>query len=101
MEKFINPNNLPKEMDYYTYEEFKQFISVVDDLEWKCLFETLYFCGLRRGELKGLTWDNIDLEGKNLTINKNCVNEKETIVFENYVLQKQEQVIELFLCQIF
>lgn len=38
--------------------------------------ETLYFCGLRRDELRGLTWDNIDLEGKNLTINKNCVNEK-------------------------
>lgn len=76
MEKFVDPNNLPKEMDYYTYEEFKQFISQVDDLEWKCLFETLYFCGLRRGELRGLTWDNIDLEGKNLTVNKNCVNEK-------------------------
>lgn len=76
MEKFINPNNLPKRMDYYTYEEFKQFISVVDELEWKCLFETLYFCGLRRGELRGLTWDNIDLEGKNLTVNKNYVNEK-------------------------
>ena len=76
MEKFVDPNNLPKEMDYYTYEEFKQFISVIDDHEWKCLFETLYFCGLRRGELRGLTWDNIDLEGKNLTVNKNCVNEK-------------------------
>lgn len=38
--------------------------------------ETLYFCGLRCGELRGLTWDNIDLEEKNLTINKNCVNEK-------------------------
>ena len=76
MEKFINPNNLPKEMDYYTYEEFNQFISVIDKLKWKCLFETLYFCGLRHGELRGLTWDNIDLEGKNLTVNKNCVNEK-------------------------
>lgn len=40
------------------------------------MFETLYFCGLRRGELRGLTWENIDLEEKNLTVNKNCVNEK-------------------------
>lgn len=76
MEKFVDPNNLPKEMDYYTYEDFKQFISVVDDLEWKCIFETLYFCGLRRGELRRLTWDNIDLIGKNLTVSKNCVNER-------------------------
>lgn len=81
MEKFVDPNNLPKEMDYYTYEEFKQFISMIDNFEWKCLFEVLYFCGLRRGELRGLTWDNIDLEGKNLTANKNCVNEKEDAGF--------------------
>lgn len=54
---------------------------MIDDLEWKCLFEVLYFRGLRRGELRGLTWDNIDLEGKNLTVNKNCVNEKEDAGF--------------------
>ena len=81
MKNFVDPNNLPKEMDYYTYEKFKQFISMIDDLEWKCLFEVLYFCGLRRGELRGLTWDNIDLEGKNLIVNKNCVNEKEDAGF--------------------
>jgi integrase len=75
MEKFTDPNAAPTEMEYYTYEEFKQFLSVEDDLRFKAIFETLYYCGLRRGELRGLTWDNINFEDKTLSVVKNVVNE--------------------------
>lgn len=74
MEKFSDPNALPEEMGFYTFEEFKQFISVEDNIEWKCAFEILYYCGLRRGELRGLTWDNIDFFNKTLSVNKNITN---------------------------
>ncbi len=66
IEKFNNPNKPPKEMQFYTWEEFKQFISVIDDIKWKALFEVLFFCGLRRGKLRGLTWDNIDFYNNEL-----------------------------------
>ena len=78
MEKFNNPNNPPEEMKYYTWEEFKQFISVVDDIKWKTLFEVLFFCGLRRGELRGLSWDNIDFYNKELSVVKNVAQEGDT-----------------------
>lgn len=42
-------------MAYYTYDKFKKFISYEEDLRWKCVFKILYYCGLRKGELKGLT----------------------------------------------
>ena len=71
---FTNPNEIPKEMQFYTYEEFKKFISVEDDLKYKSIFETLYYCGLRKGELRALTWDNVDFEEKTLFIKKNIVN---------------------------
>ena len=76
MEKFQNPNKLPKEMEFYTWEEFKQFVSVIKDMKDICLFETLYYCGLRRGELRGLSWDNISFEDKTISVVKNVVNEK-------------------------
>lgn len=41
----------------------------------KSVFEILYYCGLRRGQLRGLTWDNIDFENKTLSVVKNVVNE--------------------------
>lgn len=75
MEKFSNPNKPPKEMQFYAWEEFKQFLSVIDDIKWKSLFEVLYFCGLRRGELRGLSWDNIDFFNSELCVVKNVVQE--------------------------
>lgn len=37
MVNFTNPNEMPKEMLFYTYEEFKKFISVEEDLKFKTL----------------------------------------------------------------
>lgn len=74
MENFKNPNEIPKEMEFYTYEEFKKFISVEDDIKFIALFEVLYYCGTRRGELRGLTWKNINFNRKEINIIQNVVN---------------------------
>lgn len=70
MAKFQDPNTRRKEMSYYTYDEFKKFISYEDDQRWKCVFEILYYYGLRKGELKGLTWKDIYFDRKVLSVNK-------------------------------
>lgn len=71
MTNFTNPNERPKEMEYWTKEEFDRFIAVETDLRYKTAFETLYYCGLRSGELRGLSWDNINFDNNTLTVNKN------------------------------
>ena len=76
MEKFTDPNGVKKEMEFYTYEEFQQFLSVISKLKDRCVYQTLYYCGLRCGELRGLTWTDLDLEEKTLTVNKNVTNNK-------------------------
>ena len=63
-DNFDEPNEFPKEQLFFTYEEFKQFLSVETDIKWIGIFEILYYCGLRRGELRGLTWGDIDLVNK-------------------------------------
>lgn len=70
MTKFSSANDIEKEMMYFTYEQFKQFISVENSLKHKVMFEILYYCGLRKGELRGLTWSNIDLNKRTLSIKK-------------------------------
>ena len=61
MTNFTDPNEVKKEMDFWTYEEYKKFIAVEDDLLFKTFFETLYYCGFRHGEIRGLNWNDIDL----------------------------------------
>ena len=73
MTNFDNPNEMPKEMEFWTYEEFTQFINVETDIMFKTLFETLYYCGLRSGEVRGLTWRDIDFKIKELSIKRNIV----------------------------
>lgn len=74
-----------KKVDFYTYEEFEQFFSVVDDVMWKAFFTTLYFCGLRLGEANALTWRDINFENNTLEVNK-TVNTKMRDKKGNYLV---------------
>lgn len=66
MINFTNPNERKKEMAFYTLEELQRFLTVETDLKFRCAFQTLFYCGFRNGELRGLTWNT-------LTVNKNIV----------------------------
>lgn len=70
MTEFQDPNEFPKEQLFFTYEEFKQFLSVETDIKWIGIFEILYYCGLRRGELRGLQWKDINFKDRTLSITK-------------------------------
>lgn len=67
---FKNTGELKKEMDFFTYEEYLKFDSVIDRFEYHVFFELLYFIGLRQGECTALTWNDIDFERSSLRINK-------------------------------
>lgn len=71
---FKNPNApMKEEMAFYTFEEYSRFRAVEEELLYKCAFDLLYYCGLRRGELLGLSWKNVDLERREIRIRDNVV----------------------------
>ncbi len=43
------------------------------NLKFRCAFQTLFYCGLKNGELRGLTWNDIDFNKSTLSVNKNIV----------------------------
>lgn len=73
MSNFTDPNEIKKEMLFYTYDEWKDFISQENDLKFRCIFKVFYFCGLRKGELRGLIWKNINFNDKILSVKQNVV----------------------------
>lgn len=70
IENFKETNKIKKEMDFFTYEEYKQFDKVITDFKYHTFFETLYFLGIRQGECQALTWNDIDFENNKLHITK-------------------------------
>jgi len=63
-----------RHINYWTLEEFKQFMSHVDDELYYALFMTLYYSGLRKGELLALTWKDIDFDNNIINVDKTVYN---------------------------
>ena len=57
-------------MKFWTVEEFKQFIEYSKKPNVTLAFKILFWTGMRRGELMALTFDDIDLESKTISITK-------------------------------
>lgn len=57
-------------MKFWTLSEYGQFISVVENILHKTIYDTLYYTGMRIGELLALTKKDIDLDNGIIHINK-------------------------------
>lgn len=64
-------NFTKKEMDFFTYEEYIKFSSVITNQEHKVFFDVLYYLGLRKSEALALTWGDIDFEKETVSVTKN------------------------------
>ena len=63
MEKVDCPKLTKKRVEALTAEQAKQFFSYVDEspIDFRCMLNLLITTGIRRGELMGLQWGDIDL----------------------------------------
>lgn len=92
--KFYNLSNNPAQrcgsmgkknaetFDFWTYEEFKQFIETTkEDIQAYTIFNLFFFSGVRLGELLALTLNDFDFYNNKININKSLavVNGKEII----------------------
>ena len=60
---------------YITKEEFNKFISVIDNNLWYTFFYFLYYTGCRLGEVRALTWNDIDFNTSTIEINKTLISQ--------------------------
>lgn len=63
----------PKEINCMNEDELQKFYNAlinVDNIQWRVAVLTVLMTGMRRGELCGLNWDDIDLEAAKISIKR-------------------------------
>lgn len=63
-------NSLPKPKKFLEQDEWDKVVSIMTDPYDRAVFFTLYYSGLRIGELLGLTVESIDFKKNTITVNK-------------------------------
>ena len=60
-----------RSLTFWTLEEYEKFLDSIDkDSRYYVLFETLFWTGMRIGELLALTKEDVDLKNNQININK-------------------------------
>lgn len=86
-----NPNSFiekpkvrKKEIEYYTPDEVDELLNVLQNepLKYQAIIYLAIDSGARRGEIVGLTWNDIDLKNKTIDINKAVQYTKEQGIYE-------------------
>lgn len=86
-----NPNSLvekpkaeKKEIEFYTPSEVEKLLIALksESLKYEALIRLAIDSGARRGEITGLTWEDIDFETQTITINKTTQYLKSLGVYE-------------------
>lgn len=111
-----NPNSFiekprvrKKEIQCYSPEEVEKLLEVLqnESLKYQAIIYLALDSGIRRGELMGLTWNDIDFDKRTLKINKSVQYTKELGIFEKstktetsdriiYISEKTLSVLKLY-----
>lgn len=70
IETFANSFKTAEKMEYWTYEQFTQFISIVKEQNLKSLYTTLFYMGMRCGEALALRWNDVSFTENTISITK-------------------------------
>ena len=63
-----------KRLNFWTLDEFNKFYSYLDTIQKKAFFKLLFYSGARKGEIRALTWKDINFDDEYIHIDKTNYN---------------------------
>ena len=72
----LRSKELKKEMQFWTPDEFVQFLGAVDSEVYNLFFRLLFIAGCRKGEAMALLWSDVDFDACEISITKSITNKE-------------------------
>ena len=98
MDKVDCPKLAKKKVNAFTQEQAKLFFGQLDDcsLDFRCMMYLLITAGLRRGELLGLQWQDIDFDALTIEVQRNVTYSSDKgVVIDTPKTENSSRVIPL------
>ncbi|MCR1980057.1 site-specific integrase, partial [[Clostridium] innocuum] len=78
------------EIKFWTDTEFQKAIRYEDDFMWYCFLVLAYMTGMRKGEIRGLRWSDIDFDNHIISINRHI---SDKVMKEDRNTENEKRVI--------
>ena len=95
--EYVKQEEQKREMQYFTINEFNQFLSVIENDVDKLIFSILFWCGVRKGEFQALTFKDVNFRNKTLTISKSYDNRNRIVTTPKNQTSYRDVVLPNFL----
>ena len=75
VDRIITPRVEKPEIEVFSQEQIDTLKTVIGSLpvNWKCMFTLLMATGMRRGELLGLKWSDVDWDKQTVNVSQNVI----------------------------
>ena len=84
-----------RSMNVWTADQLRAFLEALSDHELYALYFLASATGMRRGELAGLTWRNVDLDSARVTVNRQVVSVDYKLIVDDLKTETSRRTIDL------
>ncbi len=93
---YSKPSGVKKtDIQFWTLQEFKQFIQEVERIDYKTAYEVLFWTGMRNGEMLALTVGDIDFKNNLISIDKNYAKLDNEELILTPKTKKSKRIVEI------
>jgi len=91
----IKPKLSPPDIDFMTPENLMKYVASVQGNRYGPALQLVALTGMRRGELLGLSWKDVDFKTGKININRTRIRAGNQTIFDTPKSQKSKRTIEI------
>jgi integrase len=91
----IKPKLNPADVDFMTPDNLRKYVASIQEHDFGFALQLVALTGMRRGELLGLSWKDVDFKTGQIDINRTRIRAGNRIIFDTPKSKTSKRIIEI------